>query len=94
MRNILLESLQQLPVEEQLVEFVERKGVGHPDSICDAIMEEISVELCRAYLNIFGQIQHHNIDKALLVAGRTSPRLGGGDRGRAHAAHFWRPRYL
>jgi len=78
MRNILLESLQQLPVEEQLVELVERKGVGHPDSICDAIMEAISVELCRAYLNAFGSIKHHNLDKALLVAGRTSPRLGGG----------------
>lgn len=78
MRNILLESLQQLPVEEQLVELVERKGVGHPDSICDAIMEATSVELCRAYLNTFGSIRHHNIDKALLVAGRTSPKLGGG----------------
>ena len=78
MRNILLESLQQLPVEEQLVELVERKGVGHPDSICDAICEAISVELCQAYLNAIGQIQHHNIDKALLVAGRTSPALGGG----------------
>jgi S-adenosylmethionine synthetase len=78
MRNILLESLQQRPVEDQLVELVERKGVGHPDSVCDAIMEAISVELCRAYLNAFGSIQHHNIDKALLVAGRTSPALGGG----------------
>lgn len=78
MRNILLESLQQRPVEQQLVELVERKGVGHPDSICDAIMEAISVELCRAYLNTFGSIKHHNIDKALLVAGRTTPRLGGG----------------
>jgi len=78
MRNILLESLQQLPVEEQQVELVERKGVGHPDSICDAIMEAVSVELCRAYLNAFGSIKHHNIDKGLLVAGRTRPRLGGG----------------
>jgi len=78
MRNILLESLQQLPVEEQQVELVERKGVGHPDSICDAIMEAVSVELCRAYLNAFGSIKHHNVDKGLLVAGRTSPKLGGG----------------
>jgi len=36
------------------------------------------VELCRAYLDTFGRILHHNIDKGLLVAGRTSPRLGGG----------------
>jgi len=78
MRNIILESLSRIPVGEQQVELVERKGVGHPDSICDAIMEAISVELCRAYLDTFGRILHHNIDKALLVAGRTSPRLGGG----------------
>ncbi|MFQ6014452.1 MAG: methionine adenosyltransferase [Anaerolineae bacterium] len=78
MRNITLESLQQVPVEEQHVELVERKGVGHPDSICDAIMEEISVALCKAYTETFGTIVHHNIDKGLLVAGQTSPRIGGG----------------
>ncbi|MCK4473339.1 MAG: methionine adenosyltransferase [Anaerolineae bacterium] len=78
MRNIIIERLQGVPVEEQQVELVERKGLGHPDSICDAIMEAISVELCRAYLDTFGRILHHNIDKGLLVAGRTSPRLGGG----------------
>jgi len=60
------------------VELVERKGVGHPDSICDAIMEDISVALCKEYTATFGQIVHHNIDKGLLVAGRTSPRIGGG----------------
>ena len=78
MRNILLESLSRTPVEEQRVELVERKGVGHPDSICDAIMEEISVALCRAYVETFGRVVHHNIDKGLLVAGKTTPRLGGG----------------
>jgi len=78
MRNIILESLSRIPVSEQQVELVERKGVGHPDSICDAIMEAISVELCRAYLDTFGRILHHNIDKGLLVAGRTTPHLGGG----------------
>ncbi len=78
MRNILLESLGRVPVEEQQVELVERKGRGHPDSICDAIMEEISVALCREYMKTFGRILHHNMDKSLLVAGRTSPRIGGG----------------
>lgn len=77
-RNIILENLDKTPVEEQRVELVERKGVGHPDSICDAIMEEISVQLCREYLEKFGSIKHHNIDKGLLVAGITEPRLGGG----------------
>lgn len=78
MRNITVESLEKIPVEGQRVELVERKGVGHPDSMCDAIMEEISVALCREYTETFGRIVHHNIDKGLLVAGRTSPRIGGG----------------
>jgi len=77
-RNIFVEAVPNLPMEEHPAELVERKGVGHPDSICDAIMEAVSVELCRAYLDHFGRILHHNIDKGLLVAGRTTPRLGGG----------------
>jgi len=77
-RNIIIESLNSTPVEEQQVELVERKGVGHPDSICDAIMEEISVALCQRYIETFGRIMHHNIDKGLLVAGITEPRMGGG----------------
>lgn len=75
---IILEELKQPPLEKQRIELVERKGTGHPDSICDAIMERVSVALCREYLNTFGHILHHNIDKGLLVAGRTEPRLGGG----------------
>jgi S-adenosylmethionine synthetase len=77
-RNIFVEQVPSLPMKEQPTELVERKGVGHPDSICDAIMDAVSVELCRAYLDHFGRILHHNIDKGLLVAGQTSPRLGGG----------------
>jgi len=78
MRNIIIESLERTPVEAQQVELVERKGVGHPDSICDAIMEAVSVALCEAYEDTFGRIVHHNIDKGLLVAGQTAPRIGGG----------------
>jgi S-adenosylmethionine synthetase len=60
------------------VEMVERKGLGHPDTICDALAEEFSLALSRFYLERFGRIQHHNVDKVLLRAGRASPRLGGG----------------
>jgi S-adenosylmethionine synthetase len=77
-RNIFVEAVPNLPMEEQPTELVERKGVGHPDSICDAIMDGVSIELCRAYLDRFGRILHHNIDKGLLVAGGTTPALGGG----------------
>lgn len=78
MNTIIVEELKQIPVDQQRVELVERKGTGHPDSICDAIMEEVSVALCREYLAMFDRVLHHNLDKGLLVAGRTEPRLGGG----------------
>jgi S-adenosylmethionine synthetase len=77
-RNILVEEVPNLPMEEQPTELVERKGVGHPDSICDAVAEAVSVELSRAYRDRFGRVLHHNIDKGLLVAGGATPALGGG----------------
>lgn len=60
------------------VEIVERKGLGHPDSICDALAEEFSLALSRFYLDRAGAILHHNVDKVLLVGGRSAPRFGGG----------------
>jgi S-adenosylmethionine synthetase len=60
------------------VEIVERKGLGHPDTICDSVMEAVSQALSRAYLNHFGRILHHNCDKGLLVAGKAEHRFGGG----------------
>lgn len=76
--NIVLEPSATVPVSRREVEYVERKGLGHPDSICDAVMDAISVELCQEYLRTCGRVLHHNLDKSLLVAGQTSPRLGGG----------------
>lgn len=65
-------------VSELPFEYVERKGLGHPDSICDAIMESAAMALRRAYLSRYGRVLHHNLDKALLVAGQSVPKLGGG----------------
>ena len=78
MQDIFVERLNGLSVAARKVEIVERKGLGHPDSICDAIMEEISLALSREYRNRFGVILHHNIDKGLLVAGGVERRFGGG----------------
>jgi len=77
-RNIYINSLEQTPIEEQKLEIVERKGLGHPDTICDCIMNEVSVELSKEYMEKFGTVMHHNIDKALLVAGNVETRFGGG----------------
>jgi S-adenosylmethionine synthetase len=64
---------------EPSVEIVERKGIGHPDTICDALAEQLSVALSRFYLERFGSILHHNVDKVLLRGGRATARFGGGD---------------
>lgn len=61
------------------VEIVERKGLGHPDTICDAIAEQVCVRLCRHYLERFGEVLHHNVDKVLLVGGSAHAAFGGGE---------------
>jgi len=70
--------MKQVPLEEQRIEVVERKGLGHPDTICDSIMNEVSVKLSQEYIAKFGTILHHNIDKSLLAAGEVETRFGGG----------------
>jgi S-adenosylmethionine synthetase len=77
-RNITVERATVNPIEEHPIELVERKGVGHPDTICDSILEAVCIDLCREYNSRFGHICHHNIDKGLLVAGRSLPKVGGG----------------
>ena len=57
------------PPDERPIEIVESKGQGHPDSICDALAEELSLALSRAYLERAGAILHHE--------GRRRPLLRG-----------------
>jgi len=78
MANISVSLLNQTPVEDQPIEICERKGLGHPDSICDSMMDKISVALSMEYLKRFGKVLHHNTDKGLLVAGEIESKLGGG----------------
>ena len=67
------------PPAQLPLEIVERKGLGHPDTICDSLAENLSIELSRYYLERFGSILHHNVDKALLCGGAARPAFGGGD---------------
>jgi methionine adenosyltransferase (EC 2.5.1.6) len=60
------------------VEIVERKGLGHPDTICDLVVDQLSIRLSQIYKKEFGVIPHFNIDKALLAAGTAENRFGGG----------------
>ncbi len=78
-RNIQVEPIKWTPIEEQRVELVERKGLGHPDFIADSASEISSIALSKYYLSKYGIILHHNVDKVLLVGGQAKPRFGGGE---------------
>ncbi len=79
MANISIGTLDFQKVSEQPVEIVERKGTGHPDTICDALAEELSIALSELYRKECGAIMHHNVDKALLIGGIAEPRFKGGE---------------
>jgi S-adenosylmethionine synthetase len=78
-RNIHVQQTSGDIVEEQHIEIVERKGVGHPDSICDGVAEAVSRALAREYLDRFGKPLHFNTDETQLVAGKAAPAFGGGE---------------
>lgn len=76
--SIVFERIRGKPAGQQYVEIVERKGLGHPDYIIDAVCEAASVAISKYYLENFGRIHHHNLDKGLLVGGKATPVFGGG----------------
>jgi len=78
-RNIRVEPIDRSAVEDQEVEIVERKGLGHPDSICDGIAEAVSGALAREYIDRVGKVLHYNTDETQLVAGNAAPAFGGGE---------------
>lgn len=78
-RNIRVEESKGTPVADRRIELVERKGIGHPDTLCDGIAESVMRALSKEYLDRFGGILHHNTDEAQLVAGRSDPQFGGGN---------------
>jgi len=78
-RNIRVEKLTQTPVEKQEIEIVERKGVGHPDSMADGFAEAVSRALCNEYIKKCGTVLHHNTDQVEVVAGRSCPEYRAGE---------------
>lgn len=73
-----MEGIDELPVPDRKVEIVERKGIGHPDSVADGIAETVSKELCKMYIREFGHVLHHNTDETQIAAGMSAPNFGGG----------------
>ncbi|HEY6282674.1 MAG TPA: methionine adenosyltransferase, partial [Nitrososphaerales archaeon] len=77
-RSLHVEEIRGHSVQDLDVEIVERKGKGHPDSLIDGASEAVSLGLCNYYLEHFGAILHHNVDKGIIVGGRSAPKFGGG----------------
>ncbi|HID91237.1 TPA: methionine adenosyltransferase [Candidatus Bathyarchaeota archaeon] len=77
-RKVVVEGLGYKTTEEQRIEIVERKGLGHPDYVADASAESVSLALCQYYKERFGYVFHHNVDKGIVVGGRAHPSFGGG----------------
>ena len=77
-KNIYVENIHDLPTPRGKIELVERKGIGHPDSVADALGETVSRALCKMYKKEFGTVLHHNTDETQIAAGRSAPRFGGG----------------
>jgi S-adenosylmethionine synthetase len=78
MAEVVVEPLRGAAVARRRVEIVERKGLGHPDTLCDSLVEAASLALNRMYLDRIGLIPHYNVDKALLVAGQCVKGFGCG----------------
>ncbi|MDE1861238.1 MAG: methionine adenosyltransferase, partial [Candidatus Micrarchaeota archaeon] len=79
MKSISISELLVPPVEDRRIEYVERKGIGHPDSLIDGIVDATSHALSRKYLESCDAILHHNVDKGLIIGGASKVGFGHGE---------------
>jgi S-adenosylmethionine synthetase len=77
--NLLVYSSGKPQVDDTPFEIVERKGVGHPDTLCDTIAEKVSQAYSQYCLDRYGIILRHMVDKIALSGGATKVKFGGGE---------------
>jgi len=65
-------------INQQPIEIIERKGLGHPDTLADGIAEAISIEYSKYCLENFGIVLHHNVDKTIILGGQCDIEYGHG----------------
>lgn len=58
-----------IDVEKNNIEIIERKGLGHPDTLADKLAEECSRVYSNYCIERFGCVLHHNFDKLYIGAG-------------------------
>ncbi|MEV6044024.1 methionine adenosyltransferase [Streptomyces xanthochromogenes] len=67
---------------------MERKGVGHPDTMCDAIAERASRYYAQYCVEHFGRVAHHWFDKVLLFGGEATIDFGEGELTKPYTVLF------
>lgn len=67
------------PTDNRPFEIVERKGIGHPDTLADGIAEAVSIEYSHYCLKEFGAVLHHHFDKTVIMGGQGKMDFGIGD---------------
>lgn len=77
--NLLIYSSGKPGVDDTAFEVVERKGVGHPDTLCDTIAEKVSQVYSQYCLDHYGVILRHMVDKIALSGGASKVKFGGGE---------------
>ena len=77
-RAVVVRTAPRPRVTDRYVEICEHKGPGHPDTMMDGACEAVAREFTATYQREYGHILQFNVDKGLLVAGRSQPRFRGG----------------
>lgn len=78
MTQVIVAPAGRLPADQWIIETVERKGAGHPDTLADGAAEAISGAYARYTRQHFGHVAHHWVDKCMLIGGESDIRLGAG----------------
>lgn len=77
--NLLVYSSGKTGVDDNPFEIVERKGIGHPDTLCDTIAEKVSQAYSQYCLGHYGIILRHMVDKIAMSGGAAKVKFGGGE---------------
>lgn len=73
---IVIEDYSTLSYEERATEIIERKGIGHPDTLADLIAENFSNNFSNFCLSKSESILNHWVDKVCLKGATTSLDFG------------------
>jgi S-adenosylmethionine synthetase len=68
----------QISKPESKFEFIQRKGIGNPNSLCDGIAEAILSTFQDIYIRDYGETQPCSITDLKIIGGKTEPKFGGG----------------